>query len=51
MRLGYTIVDAGWQGDVANVPGSNVLFPVLPVATQPAEPEISAAPETQLGID
>ena len=23
MRLGYTIVDAGWQGDVANVPGSN----------------------------
>src|ERR1700746_2436393 len=35
MRLGYTIVDAGWQGDVADVPGSNVLFPNLPIATQP----------------
>jgi hypothetical protein len=35
MRLGYTIVDAGWQGDVANLPGSNVLFPNLPIATQP----------------
>src|SRR6202022_3685705 len=30
MRLGYTIVDAGWQGDVA--PGNNRLFPSLPVA-------------------
>jgi hypothetical protein len=34
MRLGYIIVDAGWQGDVANLPGSNVLFPHLPIATQ-----------------
>jgi len=32
LRLGYAIVDAGWQGDVA--PGSNRLFPNLPVATQ-----------------
>src|SRR5262245_8191838 len=35
MRLGYTVVDAGWQGDVADLPQSNVLFPNLPVATQP----------------
>ena len=33
LRLGYTIVDAGWQGDVA--PGNNRLFPHFPVATQP----------------
>ncbi len=33
MRLGYTVVDAGWQGDVAL--GGNRLFPNLPVATQP----------------
>jgi hypothetical protein len=33
MRLGYTMVDAGWQGDVA--PGNNRLFPTLPVATRP----------------
>jgi hypothetical protein len=33
MRLGYTIVDAGWQGDVA--PGAARMFPNLPVATQP----------------
>jgi len=32
-RLGYTIVDTGWQGDVA--PGNNRLFPNFPVATQP----------------
>src|SRR2546425_1169050 len=32
LRLGYTIVDAGWQGDVA--PGDNRLFPNFPVATQ-----------------
>ncbi len=32
LRLGYTIVDAGWQGDVA--PGNSRLFPRLPVATQ-----------------
>jgi hypothetical protein len=32
MRRGYTIVDAGWQGDVA--PGNNRLFPEFPVATQ-----------------
>ena len=33
LRLGYAIVDAGWQGDVA--PGNNRLFPDFPVATQP----------------
>jgi hypothetical protein len=33
MRLGYTVVDAGWQGDVA--PGGNRLSPNLPVAMQP----------------
>ena len=33
MRLGYTIVDAGWQGDVAE--GNDRLLPNLPVATQP----------------
>lgn len=32
MRLGYTVVDAGWQGDVAS--GGNRLFPKFPVATQ-----------------
>lgn len=30
LRLGYTIVDAGWQGDVAE--GNGRLFPRLPVA-------------------
>ena len=33
LRLGYTVVDAGWQGDV--VEGNNRLFPQLPVATRP----------------
>src|SRR3989442_6184349 len=33
MRLGYTVVDAGWQGDVA--PGGSRLFPSFPVAVQP----------------
>jgi len=33
LRLGYTIVDAGWQGDVAE--GNDRLFPNFPVATQP----------------
>lgn len=33
MRLGYTVVDAGWQGDIAA--GGHRLFPSLPVATQP----------------
>lgn len=33
MRLGYTVVDAGWQGDVA--PGSSRLTPDLPVANSP----------------
>ena len=33
LRLGYTVVDAGWQGDV--VEGNDRLFPQLPVATQP----------------
>src|SRR5438445_2979180 len=32
LRLGYTIVDAGWQGDVVNL--SNQLTPSFPVATQ-----------------
>jgi hypothetical protein len=32
-RQGYTIVDAGWQADVA--PGNNRLFPSFPVATGP----------------
>jgi Alpha/beta hydrolase domain len=41
MRLGYTIVDAGWQGDVA--PGNNRLFPDLPVGTQPDGSPIVAA--------
>jgi len=31
LRLGYAIVDAGWQGDVA--PGDSRLFPNFPVAT------------------
>ena len=31
MRLGYTYVDAGWQGNLA--PGDNRLIPSLPVAT------------------
>ena len=33
LRLGYSIVDAGWQGDVAT--GNDRLFPTFPVATQP----------------
>lgn len=33
MRLGYVIVDAGWQGDVVNL--SNQLSPNFPVATRP----------------
>ncbi len=33
MRLGYTVVDAGWQGDV--VAGNDRLRPELPVATEP----------------
>src|SRR5216684_1689978 len=33
MRLGYTYVDAGWQGNVA--PGNSRLVPNLPVAVQP----------------
>jgi hypothetical protein len=32
MRLGYTYVDAGWQGNVA--PGGNRLVPSLPIATE-----------------
>lgn len=36
MRLGFTIVDAGWQGDVA--PGNNRLFPDFPVAGNPDDP-------------
>ena len=32
MRLGYTIVDAGWQGNVAA--GNDRLVPKLPVATE-----------------
>src|SRR5256712_2858057 len=41
MRLGYTIVDAGWQGDVA--PGGNRLFPNFPVARQADGSQIVAA--------
>jgi len=33
MRLGYTIVDAGWEGDL--VPGNGRLVPTFPIATQP----------------
>src|SRR6266403_465486 len=33
MRLGYTVVDAGWQGDVA--PGNSRLFPDFPIPVQP----------------
>src|SRR5262249_51015919 len=36
MRRGFTIVDAGWQGDVA--PGNNRLFPDFPVARGPDGP-------------
>jgi hypothetical protein len=32
LRLGYSFVDAGWQGNVA--PGNDRLFPNLPVATE-----------------
>jgi hypothetical protein len=32
MRLGYSFIDAGWQGNVA--PGGDRLFPNLPVATE-----------------
>ncbi len=32
MRLGYTIVEAGWEGDL--VPGNGRLVPGFPVATQ-----------------
>jgi len=41
MRLGYTVVDAGWQGDVAA--GNNRLFPSFPVAVQPDGSPIVAA--------
>jgi len=41
LRLGYTIVDAGWQGDVA--PGNDRLFPKFPVATQADGSPIIAA--------
>jgi hypothetical protein len=41
LRLGYAIVDAGWQGDVA--PGDNRLFPNFPVAIQPDGSPIVAA--------
>src|SRR5713226_3617800 len=40
MRLGYTVVDAGWQGDVA--PGNARLIPNLPVARNPDGPIGSA---------
>jgi len=41
MRLGYTYLDAGWEGDV--VPGNNRLFPDLPVAMQPSGSPIVSA--------
>ena len=40
MRLGYTYVDAGWQGNLA--PGNNRLIPALPVATEPDGRPIAA---------
>ena len=33
MRLGYTVVDAGWGGDVTD--GGNRLFAKFPIATEP----------------
>jgi len=33
MRLGYTIVDAGWEGDL--MPGNGRLVPKFPIARQP----------------
>src|SRR5712671_8089066 len=41
MRLGYTVVDGGWQGDVA--PGGSRLFPNFPVAVQSNGSPIVAA--------
>ena len=41
LRLGYAIVDAGWQGDVAA--GNDRLLPMFPVATQPDGSAIIAA--------
>jgi Alpha/beta hydrolase domain len=41
LRLGYAVVDAGWQGDV--VGSSTRLAPTLPVATQPDGSPIVAA--------
>src|SRR5712691_6110464 len=41
MRLGYTVVDGGWQGDVA--PGGSRLFPNFPVARQADGSPIVAA--------
>jgi hypothetical protein len=41
LRLGYVVVDAGWQGDVAA--GNNRLVPNFPVATQPDGSPIVAA--------
>jgi hypothetical protein len=40
MRQGYTIVDAGWEGDLA--PGGNRLVPKFPVATLPGGKPIVA---------
>jgi hypothetical protein len=40
LELGYSVVDAGWQGDVA--PGNNRLFPDFPTATQPGGDPIVA---------
>ncbi len=41
MRQGYTVVDAGWQGDVA--PGNSRLFPRFPVALNPDGSAIGSA--------
>ena len=40
MRLGYTIVDAGWQGDLS--PGDDRLVPSFPVARQADQSSIVA---------
>lgn len=45
MRLGYTVVDAGWQGDVA--PTQNRLAPMLPVATQADGSPVTARVRTE----
>ena len=50
MRLGYTIVDAGWEGDL--VPGNGRLVPKFPVATTARrQPDRRAGANRVLGPD